>query len=104
MGDGLASAQSDRISSIRIKRAAQIALALPALLYLGDFLVARGRSRPYGSVEVKSYLAVRLKGKKVEYIPPETSTETCVHSLFPQLGYTPCWYLERHKVQRVEVN
>jgi hypothetical protein len=25
---------------------------------------------------------------------------TCVHSLFPHMGYQPCWYLSRHSEQR----
>src|ERR1035441_8539805 len=30
-------------------------------------------------------------------------TEFCVRSLFPHLGYIPCWYLRRHATKRIEI-
>jgi len=27
--------------------------------------------------------------------------QTCVRSLFPHLGFSPCWYVNREKLQRV---
>ena len=49
------------------------------------------------------FYAVRLKGKKVEYMPLENANETCAYSLFPQLGYAPCWYVERHRIRQIDV-
>ena len=48
--------------------------------------------------------AVGLKNHKVEYMRSEPQTQTCAHTLFPQLGYQPCWYLQRHRRQVIEVD
>jgi hypothetical protein len=44
---------------------------------------------------------VPQKDRKTEYIAVPPQTQQCVHSLFPQLGLAPCWYLARHAVQQV---
>jgi len=82
-----------------------IAVALLLVVYLGDYvsishLIPNGREQ-FGSVEVRKLLAVPQKDHKTEYIADPPQREQCVHSLFPQLGLTPCWYLERHAVQQV---
>ncbi len=77
-----------------------------ALVYVSDDLTVRlpiPRSRnPYGTVRVRRYYAVPLKDQKTEFFQGDAQTVTCVHSLFPHFGYSPCWYLERHKVQRID--
>jgi hypothetical protein len=45
-----------------------------------------------------------MKNGRFEYSLGDTETQTCVRSLFPQLGYTPCWYLSRHATRRIEVS
>ena len=82
-----------------------IAGALLLLLYLGDYLsmayrIPKGREQ-FGSVEVQKLLAVPQKDHKTEYIADPPQAQRCVHSLFPQLGLTPCWYLARHAVEQV---
>ncbi len=82
-----------------------IAAALLLVLYLGDtisinYQIPKGRER-FGSVEVQKLLAVPQKNHKMEYIADPPQTQQCVHSLFPQLGLTPCWYLARHAMQQV---
>jgi hypothetical protein len=82
-----------------------IAAGLLLLSYLGDFIliayrIPKGRGQ-FGSVEVRKLLAVPQKNRKTEYIADPPQTQQCVHSLFPQLGLTPCWYLRRHAAQRV---
>ena len=56
---------------------------------------------PTGTVKVRVLLAVPQKGGRTEYIPGDTETKTCVHSLFPQLGLQPCWYAERHTRKQI---
>ena len=34
----------------------------------------------------------------------EPESRTCVHALFPHYADPPCWYLERHRQQFIEVN
>jgi len=85
-----------------------IALLALAGLYAGDYLSARyripGNRQTLGSVQVQTTYAVRLKDGRIEYMLGDTDTQTCVRSLFPQLGYTPCWYLSRHATRRIEIS
>lgn len=80
---------------------------LLTLLYAGDDLSVRYRipsSRdPFGVVKVVPYYAVPQKDHKTEFIFAEPQTETCVHSLFPHLGYSPCWYTGTKKQKRIDM-
>jgi hypothetical protein len=91
-----------------ILRAALIAPLALAGLYAGDYLSARyripGNRQTLGSVQVQTTYAVRLKDGRTEYLLGDSDAETCVRSLFPQLGYAPCWYLTRHAARRIEVS
>ena len=77
------------------------------LVYAFDYLsvryLARHNHSPLGSVDIQVYYSVGIKGNKVEYMPADPETQTCVHSLFPQMGYQPCWYLNRHRTQWIDV-
>jgi hypothetical protein len=86
-----------------VRRFGEVLLAAVLLVYGVDFLVVHLRSQPTGKIEVHQYYAVRLKGKKVEYMPLENADETCSHSVFPQLGYLPCWYVGRHRIRQIDV-
>jgi hypothetical protein len=82
-----------------------IAGASLLILFLGDYIsivyrIPNGREQ-FGSVEVQKLLAVPQKDHKTEYIADPPQTQQCVHSLFPQLGLVPCWYLSRHANQQV---
>jgi hypothetical protein len=74
-----------------------------ALLDAGDYLWLQFRiARPQagaalGSVTMDRPYAVPLKSGKVEYYENQPYTQTCVHSIFPHLNYSPCWYLNRQK-------
>ena len=91
-----------------VLRVAEIALLALAGLYAGDYVSARygipGNRKTMGSVQVRTLWAVRLKNGHFEYSLGDTETQTCVRSLFPQLGYTPCWYLSRHATKRIEIS
>jgi len=92
----------------RIRLVALFALLALAGLYAGDYLSARyripGNRQTLGSVEVQTFYAVRQKDGRIEYVVGDSDTQTCIRSLFPQLGYTPCWYLSRHAIRRIEVS
>jgi hypothetical protein len=86
--------------------AAIAAGALLLLLYLGDYVsilyrIPKGREQ-FGSIEVQKLLAVPQKDHKTEYIADPPQAQQCVHSLFPQLGLAPCWYLARHAIQQID--
>jgi hypothetical protein len=74
-------------------------LGVGCVLYIGDYVRVRykvaKKLEPFGSVKVQHYYAVKLKSGKVEYYFDTPQMQPCVHSLFPQVGYTPCWYLQR---------
>ena len=77
------------------------------LAYPADYAVFLYRlstnRRPFGQITVTTYDAVAQKNGKTEFIfnPPEP--QTCANALFPRAGYQPCWYLQRHTEQRINI-
>jgi hypothetical protein len=82
-----------------------ITLASLATVYAADDLSVRyripGGRQQFGAVTIQRYDAIPEKNDKTEFVYEEPVVQTCVHSLFPHLGYAPCWYLSRHREQRV---
>ena len=80
---------------------------LGCLLYSGDYGLLRYRSAQargaFGTVRVYRYYAIERKANKVEYAFLDRQDQTCVHSLFPHLGYAPCWYLQRHTERKIDI-
>ena len=77
------------------------------ILYVGDYLsvryrIPKGRNQ-FDVVKIQRYYAVGLKNRKTEFMFLEPKNQTCVHSLFPHFGYSPCWYLSRRNVQRIDI-
>lgn len=81
-----------------------IALAAFAVVWIGDYLLLRVRREQYGSVVVQRLYEITLKNRKTEYMSEEPKPQQCVNSFFPHLGYSACWWLERHRKQVVEVD
>jgi hypothetical protein len=85
--------------------ASAIALALFIALYAGDYLLLRSRIAMRGTDAAKStvtvFYAATLKDGKVNIFYDQPQTQTCVRSIFPWLGYQPCWYLSRHAIKTV---
>jgi hypothetical protein len=73
------------------------------ILYVVDYAIARFGRAPFGNVIVTHYYEIPKKNGKTEFVflPPEL--QKCVHSLFPHLGYAPCWYLNGHAEQPVKM-
>jgi len=89
-----------------VKRALLFVATTLVLLYTGDYLSVRYRipnREPLGTVKIERYYAVRQKDRKTEYYFLDPETRQCVHSLFPQLGFSPCWYLSRKKKQEIDL-
>jgi hypothetical protein len=86
-----------------VQRVLVVVLAGFTLSYLGDFLWFRVRlihpkpTDPLESFTGPRVLAIPEKGGKTSYEidrqNPEQTT-TCVHSLFPHAGSSPCWYVK----------
>ncbi|HEX3684167.1 MAG TPA: hypothetical protein VHU83_16660 [Bryobacteraceae bacterium] len=83
-----------------------IVLAL-AVLYIADYLLLRYRvaanRSPYGTVTVQPYYAVPRKDHRTEFMFDDPQDQTCVNSLFPHFGDSPCWYLNRNKQKRINM-
>ena len=83
------------------KRVGVALLIFAVLLYVGDYISARVRlahakpGDPLENILLQRYYAVSEKGQKLEYIPADPQTVTCLHSIFPHMGYSPCWYINR---------
>jgi hypothetical protein len=84
------------------------AMVLFALVaYAGDYVWVWYRVskhlNPFATVTIQPYYAIHQKNGKTEYdfAPPES--QLCVHSLFPHLGYSPCWYVKRHTEKRIDI-
>jgi len=80
-------------------------VVLLALVYAADYAVVRipipqGRA-VYGSVTVRPYYDVGLKGGKSEFYFLDPQNQPCVNSLFPHLGFNPCWYVRKHTHPRI---
>jgi hypothetical protein len=90
-----------------IVRGLLILLFLTATVYGGDYCSVRYQiphGRPqYGQVTVNTLYVIHVKGGKIQYEPGDQETDTCVHSLFPHMGYTPCWYLSRHTDKLIDI-
>ena len=88
-----------------VLRALLAFVASLVVLYAFDYLVVRYRAAynhsggPFGSVDV--YTAVTMKNGSVQLYYRLPQAVTCVHSVFPHLGYTPCWYLSYSTVKMI---
>jgi len=108
-------------------RGAPTLLILVGILYAGDYAFVKYRlsragseaSSPAGSaatpsgpspavprgpldtVQVQRTYEIPHKDGRAEFAFAEPQTVTCVRSIFPHLGYSPCWYLKRHSQQLI---
>ncbi len=75
-------------------------------LYIVDYAVLRVRVARHGSASALSTVTVlyaaKLKDNKLNIFFDQPTKETCVRSIFPALGYTPCWYASRHNLRVVD--
>lgn len=78
-----------------------VALLGLCALYGGDYLASR--SAGLGTVKIERYYAIPQKDGKTEFVSAGQENQACVQSLLPHLGYTPCWYLDRHRQKRINM-
>ncbi len=86
-----------------LTRIAIVLVASVVVLYVGDYVVMKFRSEPTGTCQITKLYAVPQKDGKTEYEAGDPETQTCANSIFPHLGYSPCWYVKRHKMQQVNL-
>lgn len=81
-------------------------LAAALLAYVLDAIQVRvllatgGPKKAYDTVTV--LYAAGLKGNKYEIYTDQPDIETCARTLFPQMGYSPCWYLRKHTMRMLD--
>lgn len=56
---------------------------------------------PLDTVQIQRTYQIPHKDGRAEFAFAEPQSVTCVHSIFPHLGYSPCWYLKRHSKQTI---
>jgi hypothetical protein len=77
-------------------------LASLVLVYIGDYLFVRFRMTrnlsgdPFESRMIERAYGIPHKNGSAEIVTDPPESETCVHSIFPHMGYEPCWYLNRN--------
>jgi hypothetical protein len=87
------------LAFLRITLVALIAAIV--IVYAGDYVSVRYRmtknrnSDPFESMKIEPTYGIPHKNGSAEIVIGDPVVETCVHSLFPHMGYTPCWYLNR---------
>ena len=83
------------------------AVAAAAITYAGEYAMLRMRlaqgKSVFSDITIEHYDAIREKAGKTEFIFHDPTMQRCVHALFPHMGHSPCWYVERHKEQRTEI-
>jgi hypothetical protein len=93
------------MASVRVifKRLIPCVAGCVAIVYVTDHLYFRFRTLhpkpadPLESLTALRVLAIPEKNGKTEYevdAQNPQQTITCVHSLFPHSGYSPCWYVK----------
>jgi len=89
-----------------MRRIVLAVVALLSIVYAGDYLSVRFRipnnRQQFGVVRVRRFYVIPQKNNRVQYTFDAPENQTCVQSLFPHLGCTPCWYLRRHAQKRID--
>ena len=84
-----------------------VVVGAAALSYAVDYLSWRYRvgsgHNPDGTLTVQFYYAIQEKNGKTEYDFQPPQQESCVNSLFPHAGYSPCWYERKHTQKEIRI-
>jgi hypothetical protein len=94
----------DKIELRTLANRALVGLVLAlAVTFVCDYIYFRFRmihpqpANPVETFKSPRLYAIAVKGGKVDYELDEQNpqqTWTCAHSLFPHVGYSPCWYIK----------
>ena len=94
---------------LALKWTAIALIASLALLWAGDYAFVRLRLAhrtavdPVETISVRPVYAIARKDGKDEFDFGDPENLTCVHSLFPHLGYNPCWYAVRESRKPIPI-
>ncbi|HEY2820571.1 MAG TPA: hypothetical protein VGJ06_05970 [Candidatus Acidoferrum sp.] len=100
-----------RLTNIFKRTVIGVVVAVIAL-FIVDYAVLRAKvtfpklGAATGTVQMTRIYAIPQKNGRVEYQldanQPEV-TMPCVHSLFPHMGKSPCWYLQQNATKPIPV-
>jgi len=100
-----------RLSNIFKRTVVGAALAV-VVVFVVDYVVLRAKlmfpklGAATGTVLMQRMYAIPQKNGRVEYEmdvnQPQVNTP-CVHSLFPHMGNSPCWYLQQNATKPIPV-
>src|ERR1700685_230838 len=91
-------------------KVAVVLLVILVVIYIGDYASVHYRMRnptpknPFETITIDRTYAVLQKSGKSEFIPADTQTVTCVHSLFPHAVCSLCWYVERQNGATIQMS
>lgn len=95
-----------------LQRTAIALVATVVVLFVADYLLLRAKlmwpklGRGTGTVTLERIYAIPQKNGRVEYELDANQPEVtlpCVHSLFPHMGNSPCWYLQQNSTKPIPV-
>lgn len=89
-----------------LKWTGAVALLCLVLLWVGDYLSVRRRIAHKTAIEtitIRPTYAIARKDGKAEFDFGDPQPLTCVHSLFPHYGYSPCWYVIRQSQRPIPI-
>jgi hypothetical protein len=93
------------MASAILRRALLWAIVVLGALYVGDSLALHYRIRNGGTAAVTATVTILygtpLKNGQVNIFWDQPQTQVCARSLFPHLGYPPCWYAKRHTTRLI---
>jgi hypothetical protein len=90
----------ERYALRMVLRGLGVVVLIAAVAYPADWVVWRvrlTRGGGMGQVEVSLFTVAELKGGKEDYYPNGTIVMGCSESLYPQGGFHPCWWQQRHR-------
>lgn len=79
------------------------------LVWLGDTLYVRHRmahktaTDPVETIKVTPIYMIPRKDGRAELDFGDPENQTCVHAVFPHLGYNPCWYVVRQSQKPIPI-
>ena len=85
----------------RLKYSLYAVLALAAVAWGVDGVIARFRKDQFSTVRVDQVYAITNRWNNVDYSIGDPQNERCVNALFPHSYSAPCWYVKSHTLNYV---
>ena len=71
-------------------------LAVVVFTYAADWVIFKIEGSPTSKFTVSHFVSAPLKNNKEEIDYTGSDVVPCSITLFPQGGFTPCWWLRKH--------